>query len=240
MLLGYCLRPGFGHALDGERMAQIWPAFDPGLSHREAERSWQQYWIAWRRMAGGLAADQQARIRELLDPVLAPPELKLKKPKNFRPLAHDDLLALASHLERVDAASKAQLGHWILERTWSDRDPRLWTHLGRLGARIPVYASAHHVLRGSVVERWVEQLLRERWSDVNTAAASALSLARLTGDQVRDLPVKLRTEVAAALERTGAPSAWQHAVLELTPLSEAERVQQLGDDLPLGLRLLEV
>jgi len=239
MLLGYCLRPGFGHAQDGERMAQIWPAFDAGLNHREAERNWQQYWIAWRRLAGGLAADQQARIRELLDPVLAPPELKLKKPKNFRPLAHDDLLALASHLERVDAASKARLGHWILERTWSDRDPRLWTHLGRVGARILAYASAHHALRGNVVERWVEQLLRERWSDVNTAAPSALSLARLTGDQVRDLPLKLRTEVAAALERAGAPSTWQQAVLELTPRSEAERAQQLGDDLPLGLRLLE-
>jgi len=51
--------------------------------------------------------------------------------------------------------------------------------------------------------------------------------------------VKLRTEVAAAMERAGAPSAWQQAVLELTPRSEAERVQQLGDDLPLGLRLLE-
>ena len=239
MLLGYCLRPGFGHPQDRERMGQIWPAFDVGLSYREAERSWQQYWIAWRRIAGGLAADQQGRIRELLDPVLAPPELKLKKPKNFRPLAHDDLLALASHLERVDAASKVQLGHWILERTWSDRDPRLWTHLGRVGARVPAYASAHHALRGNIVERWVEQLLRERWSDVSTAAASALSLARLTGDQVRDLSIRLRTEVATALERAGAPGAWQHAVLEMTPLSEAERVQQLGDDLPLGLRLLE-
>jgi hypothetical protein len=82
---------------------------------------------------------------------------------------------------------------------------------------MPAYASAHHALRGSVVERWVEQLLRERWSDVNTAAASALSLARLTGDQVRDLPVKVRTEVAAALQRASAPAAWQHAVLELTP-----------------------
>lgn len=239
MLLGYCLRPGFGHALDGERMAQLWPTFDAGLSHRDAERSWQQYWIAWRRMAGGLSADQQTRIRELLDPVLAPPELKLKKPKNFRPLAHDELLGLASHLERVDAASKTRLGHWILERTWSDRDPRLWTHLAGVGARIPAYASAHHALRASVVERWVEQLLRERWSDVHTAAASALRLARLSGDQVRDLSARLRAEVAAALERAGAPSAWRLAVLELTPRSEEERVQQLGDDLPLGLRLIE-
>jgi uncharacterized protein YjeT (DUF2065 family) len=44
--------------------------------------------------------------------------------------------------------------------------------------------------------------------------------------------------VASALGKVGAPEAWQRAVLELTPLSEAERVEQLGEDLPLGLRLL--
>jgi hypothetical protein len=238
MLAGYCLRPGFGHALDAQRVAQLWPAFEAGLVQRDSERNWQQYWIAWRRVAGGLEEQMQARIRELSDPLLAPVELKLKKPKGFRPLALDELWALASQLERVPAAKKAELGHWLLERTWSDRDPRLWAYLGRLGARVPAYSSAHYALKGSVVERWVEQLLRERWSEVNTAAACALSLARVTGDQVRDLSQPLRADVAVALERVGAPAAWQHAVLELTPLSDAERAEQLGDDLPLGLRLL--
>ncbi len=238
MLLGYCLRPGFGHALDAQRIGQLWPAFDAGLTHRESERNWQQYWIAWRRIVGGLDEGMQQRIRELADPVLAPVELKLKKAKGFRPLALDELLGLASQLERVEPEAKSQLGRWLLERTWHDRDPRLWTHLGRLGARVPAYASAHYALKGSSVERWVEQLLRERWSEVNTAAACGLSLARVTGDQVRDLALRWRTEVAAALGKAGAPEAWQHAVLELTPLSDAERVEQLGEDLPLGLRLL--
>jgi molecular chaperone DnaK (HSP70) len=238
MLLGYCLRPGFGHALDPQRITRLWPAFAAGLSHRDSERNWQQYWIAWRRLAGGLEAGMQGQIRELIDPVLAPADLKLKKAKGFRPLALDELLALASQLERVQATPKAELGQWLLDRTWSDRDPRLWTHLGRLGARVPAYSSAHFVLEGSVVARWVEQLLRERWSEVGTAAACGLSLARVTGDQVRDLSARLRAEVASALLRVGAPETWQRAVLELTPFSEAERAEQFGDDLPLGLRLL--
>ena len=173
MLAGYCLRPGFGHALDAQRIAQLWPAFDAGLVHRDSERNWQQYWIAWRRVAGGLEEQMQARIRELTDPTLAPAELKLKKPKSFRPLALDELWALVSQLERVPAERKAELGHWLLERTWSDRDPRLWAYLGRLGARVPAYCSAHYALKGSIVARWVEQLLRERWSEVPTAAACA-------------------------------------------------------------------
>ena len=239
MLAGYCLRPGFGHALDAERIHQLWPAFDAGLSYRDEERSWQQYWIAWRRLAGGLDEVGQSRIRELLDPVLAPVELKLKKPKGFRPQAFNELLDLASHLERVDPRSRAELGRWILDRTWSDRDPRLWTHLGRLGARMPTYASAHYALKGTIVERWVEQLLRERWQEVSTAAACAVSLARVTGDQARDLGARLRAEVADALVKVAAPEAWRRAVLEFVPVTSAEREEQLGGDLPLGLRLLE-
>jgi molecular chaperone DnaK (HSP70) len=239
MLSGYCLRPGFGHPLDAERISRLWPLFESGLAHRDAERGWQQYWIAWRRVCGGLSEAQQCRIRELLDPVLAPPELKLKKPKGFRPQAAEELLELASHLERLPLARRTELGRWLLERTWSDRDPRLWTHLGRIGARVPTYASAHHALPGATVERWLEQLLRERWSEIATAPACAVSLARVTGDQVRDVSLRARAEVAEALQRVGSPDAWRRAVLEYVPVSVAEREQQLGDDLPLGLRLLE-
>jgi molecular chaperone DnaK (HSP70) len=239
MLVGQGLRPGFGHPLDAERIQRVWALFEPGLTHREAERSWQQYWIAWRRINAGLLESQQTHVRELLDPVLSPPELKLKKPKGFRPQALDEMLELASHLERVEAGKRAELGRWILERTWSNRDPRLWTHLGRVGARVPTYASAHYALKAASVERWVEQLLRERWHEIPTAAASAVSLARVTGDQVRDLSPGVRGEVADALRRISAPEAWQRAVLEYVPVTQAEREQQLGDDLPLGLRLLQ-
>jgi molecular chaperone DnaK (HSP70) len=238
-LIGYCLRPGFGHALDAERMAALWPAFDAGLTQREAERSWQQFWIAWRRLAGGLDEALQTHVRDVIEPALAPPELKLKKPKLIRLAPLDELLELASQLERVPQLRRSTLGGWLLDRTWSDRDPRLWTYIGRIGARVPVYASAHHVLGGGVVERWVEQLLRERWSEVPTAPESALRLCRVTGDENRDVSGRVRAEVARALERVGAPAEWRHAVLEYVPVSLAEREAQLGDDLPLGLRLIE-
>jgi hypothetical protein len=61
----------------------------------------------------------------------------------------------------------------------------------------------------------------------------------VTGDQVRDVSARVRAEVAEALARVGSPDAWRRAVLEYVPVSIAEREQQLGDDLPLGLRLLE-
>jgi molecular chaperone DnaK (HSP70) len=240
MLAGFCLRPGFGHPSDPERIARLWPSFDAGLSHnREAERGWQQYWIAWRRIAGGLTEPWQTHVRDVIDPGLSPAELKLKKPKHLRLLAPDELLELASQLERVPAARRSELGRWLLDRTWSDRDPRLWTYIGRIGARVPAYASAHHVLAGSVVERWLEQLLRERWNEVSTAAASAFVMSRVSGDETRDIAAPLRAEVARALERAGAPEEWRRAVLEYVPVTSAEREARFADDLPLGLRLVE-
>lgn len=239
MLAGHCLRPGFGHPRDGERLRELWTTFETGLTFRESERNWQQYWIAWRRVAGGLTEPMQVELRVLLDPSLAPAELKLKKPKGFRPQAAVEMLELASHLERVPAASREELGVWILDRTWVDRDPRLWSHLGRIGGRVPAYASAHYVVRTGAVERWVEQLLRERWSEVSTAAQSAVRMARVTGDRHRDLREEVRAEVADALSRAEAPREWIRSVLELVPVTEAERQAQLGDDLPLGLRLID-
>jgi hypothetical protein len=95
------------------------------------------------------------------------------------------------------------------------------------------------VIAGNVVERWLEQLLRERWSEVSTAAASAFAMSRVTGDETRDISASLRADVARALERAHAPEEWRRAVLEYVPVTSAEREARFADDLPLGLRLIE-
>ena len=56
------------------------------------------------------------------------------------------LLATLAALERVPVARRTQLGEWIHEKTWGSDDPRLWGAIGRVGARVPVYASIHHVV----------------------------------------------------------------------------------------------
>ena len=52
MLAGYCLRPGFGAVLDEQRIARLVPLFEAGIASNAGTRSWQQFWIAWRRVAG--------------------------------------------------------------------------------------------------------------------------------------------------------------------------------------------
>jgi len=237
MLAGYSLRPGFGAPLDEQRVAQLVPLFEAGIAG-ESARSWQQFWIAWRRVVAGLREDTQTRILGLLEPFIAPSELKLKRSKSLKPadFSHE-LLELTASLERVPVQRRVALGDWLIERSYRDRDPRLWSALGRVGARVPGYASAHYVVPVRNAEDWLDHLLRERWHEVPTAAATAAQLARRTDDRARDIADVLREEVIRRLEAVAADAELITCVRELVPQVEAERAAWFGEELPVGLRL---
>jgi molecular chaperone DnaK (HSP70) len=240
MLAGYCLRPGFGAALDERRIAQLVPLFESGLAGAASARSWQQFWIAWRRVVAGLREETQLRLLGLLEPFWAPSELKLKRTKSLKAAEPcHELLELLASLERVPAERRSLLGDWLIERTFGDRDPRLWSAIGRVGARVPGYASAHHVVPRAVAERWLDHLLRERWHEVPTAAATAAQLARRTDDRSRDIAESLRAEVLRRLEGVPAGAEFVNVVREFVPVAEAERAAWFGEELPVGLRLRE-
>jgi molecular chaperone DnaK (HSP70) len=238
LLAGWCVRPGFGHPLDPQRVAALAPLFDERLAFPAEPRGWQQFWISWRRAAGGLDEAAHTKIRDFVDIYLAPTPAGSKRPKKPA-LSLDDALDMASSLERVAPPRRIELGGWVLDRTWTNRDPRLWLAIGRLGARVPAFASAHHVIAPHVAERWLDHVLREKWDAVPTAAQAAVRLARRTGDRTRDLGDAARAEVERRLIALGADEAWARAVREVVPVDDRERAAFFGDALPPGLRLVE-
>lgn len=237
-IAGYCLRPGFGAPGDEARAALLSPLYAERLTFQDETRNWQQFWIAWRRVAGGLDEAAQLAIRDAVDPFLAPSDKRLKKPKGWKIDALPELLDMVASLERVPAARRAELGAWILEKTWTDRDPRWWAAIGRIGARVPAYASVHHVVPALTAERWLDQLLRDKWEDLPTAPAAAVQLARVTDDRARDVSPRVRAEVERRLVKAGARESWVRAVREFLPVEEADRAAFFGEGLPAGLRLL--
>ncbi|APR83147.1 DnaK-related protein [Minicystis rosea] len=239
LLAGFCARPGFGDPLDAGRVSMLAPFFAEKVIFPAETRNWQQFWIAWRRLSGGLDEAAQTAMRDVIDPLLAPAEARLKKPKGWKVEAPDDLLELAAALERVPASRRSELGGWILEKTWTAKDPRLWAAIGRLGARVPAYASPHHVVSPQIAERWIDHLLREKWDALPSAPQAAVQLARVTGDRARDVSERTRREVERRMVTAGAKEEWVRAVREYVPVAEAERVALLGEGLPVGLRLVE-
>jgi molecular chaperone DnaK (HSP70) len=237
LLVGWCVRPGFGDLRDPDRVAAMFALFDDKLAFPGNPRGWQHFFIAWRRAAGGLDEAAQTRIRDYVDPFLDTSGA-VKRPKKV-PLSLEDALDMASSLERVEARRRVQLGGWVLERTWTDRDPRLWAVLGRLGARVPAYASVHYVVPPRVAEQWLDHLLREKWSEVPTAVEAAAQLARRTGDRARDVSDRVRAEVERRLAAAGAAPEVVAVVRDVVAMRDAERASVFGDELPFGLRLLD-
>ena len=237
-LAGFCLRPGFGDPSDATRVASFAALFPETLAFGAEPRSCQAFWIAWRRVAAGLDAPAQEMLRDATDPFLSPSSLRKKRPKSIRAEALDEMLDMAASLERLPPPRRAELGEWILEKTWTARDPRLWTAIGRLGARTPMYASAHHVVAPAMAEHWLDHLMREKWETLPVAAAVAVQLSRMTGDRARDVRESARRDVERRLERMGARPEWIAAVREVVPIAEQERAAAFGEGLPVGLRLI--
>lgn len=237
-LAGFCLRPGFGDPDDATRVASFAALFPETLAFGAEPRSWQAFWIAWRRVAAGLVGAAQETLRDATDPFLAPSSLRKKRPKSIRAEGFEEMLDMAAALERVPPSRRTELGEWILERTWTHRDPRLWTAIGSVGARVPTYASAHHVVAPQVAEQWIDHLLREKWETLPTAAAAAVQLARMTDDRTRDVCEAVRRDVERRLERVGARPEWITALREFIPVAEQERAAAFGEGLPVGLRLM--
>ena len=65
-LAGFCLRPGYGLAVDDWRVAQVWRLLPGAIAFPKNELCRAEWWILWRRLAGGLSAGQQKTLAEPL------------------------------------------------------------------------------------------------------------------------------------------------------------------------------
>jgi len=236
-LAGTCLRPGYGAPGDEARSALMGKLFSERLGFPEETRGWQQFFVAYRRIAGGLDERTQTAIRDLCDGIVAPKEQKVARNKKFQPRAESELIELCAALERVPPARRVELGEWLLLRTWLGPSPAIWASIGRVGARLPAYASAHHVVSPETAERWLDRLLAANWSSLSTAPLAASRMARLTGDRSRDVSERVRRQVRDKLVQAGARDDLVRPLTEIVIVTEADRAEFYGESLPMGLAL---
>jgi molecular chaperone DnaK (HSP70) len=239
-LAGYCLRPGFGDAIDDWRIEQLTALLSQGIQYVNESQNWSEWWTLWRRAAGGLAAETQELLLAELLPPLQSETVKTRK-RQPAPISgsHDDMLRLVASLERLPVERKIEVGDWLLDSLASGSEKPLgWWALGRLGARQPLYGSAHQVVPAEDACRWLAGLLAVDWKKVEPAAFAATQLARLTGDRSRDLPDSIRAGVVARLSAINANSHWVEQISSVVELDKADERRAFGESLPAGLRLV--
>ena len=242
-LVGFTLRPGYGYPLDEWRVARIAEIYDQGVQFAPEAQVWSEWWTLFRRIAGGLPKPAQKTILTSLEYYLHPPTPRPRpRPPGPRAQGYDDMVRLAASLERIDAADKAKVGGWLVERLQKHGEGAFsWWAVGRIGARVPFHGSAHEVVPRALAEAWLDAVLAADWSRNEPAPFAAVQLARRSGDRTRDVDEALRGRVLARLRAHpgGVPEAWTRMVEEVALLGEVEARSVLGEALPPGLVLVD-
>ncbi len=245
-LLGFCLRPGFGDPLDEWRIKQAWKLFLHGLKHPSDTPCWIQWWIFWRRCAGGLSTGQQEQISHKVIPSLKPGQSGKvkggkKKGRRFNQQEEIEAWMALANFERLSPATKQKLGRWLLPRIRKGKaaEQHIWA-LSRLGARVPFYGPMDRVVASAEVASWLDILLSPKIKATHALRHAVVHLARRTGDRARDLPAEARDRVRDWLARQ--PKGEELMKLLEDPgaaLKGKERSWVYGESLPSGLVLAE-
>ncbi len=232
-LAGYCLRPGYGVAVDDWRVSQTWKTVFGKLNFATPQTKTDAL-ILWRRIAGGMTVGQQQQlavtIKQQIKQATARPD--------WNELA--ECWRLLGALERLESTEKASLGRLALQELRRKKaepihDALLWA-IGRLGSRVPAYGPANTMVAAAECEAWLAALgpLQMNGKPYRLAV---IQLARKTGDRYRDLNDAARRTAVEILEANGA------SIHELTMVRQGgdwnrdEQAQIFGDTLPLGIQL---
>jgi DNA-K related protein/Hsp70 protein len=243
-LVGYCLRPGFGDSLDRYRVEQLWKLMQtPPRSAASGPRlpeGGADYWIMWRRVAGGLNASLQQALFERLRSAILPGKGRAVVKPGANELA--EMWRTVASLERLDAKHKELLGQTLLKLLRRSPAPTygFWA-LTRLGARVLLYGPLNLVVHREIVERWLEALVgfQPGHESERTSWAFCLAqLARRTGQRALDIDDHHRQNVLTLLRSLPVPGPWIRMVEEVTEVGREEQSQMFGESLPIGLRLV--
>jgi hypothetical protein len=231
-LTGFCMRPGFGDAFDNDRIRKLWKVYLGGLVFDKAPQNRLEWWIFIRRIAAGLKAGQQRQFYQDIAPILVKQKIKLPPQETV------ELWMTAGNLERLLVKDKLVLGKTLFPqiRPGKNQDRLLWT-MGRLGARDLLYGSVDRVLSPPEAARWVQQLMKRKWTRQDNVDLPIVQMALKTGDRTRDLDPELTRKIVSWLEARQAETSLIKAVQEKTVRAPAEQNVQFGEKLPSGLVL---
>lgn len=230
-LAGFTLRPGFGAPLDEWRVADLWRVYDLGMVNPKEIQVEEQWWLMWRRAAGGLGSEQQEKIFDRIFPAIRNSTSQSK-----------ELYLLAGSLERMEMKKKIRLGNILVQQIVSGKKDflpaKIWA-LARIANRIPLYGGPQNVIRQKFVTEWINLLLplqttNKFYSGLNFFYSQA---GRLIQDREFDLESPLRERLVLKMKTENALPEQIEGVEHYKPVDLKDRNLAFGEELPAGLIL---
>ncbi|MEH0054267.1 hsp70 family protein [Vibrio alginolyticus] len=239
-LAGFALRPGFGDPTDSWRIEQVWGLYQQNIQFKN-HQGWTDWWVFWRRIAGGLSQEQQEAILADIAKYLHPGAMKNpQSAKAAQDMGYESMVRLSASLEHLEVEDKVLLATWFLSKAINHNqfEQAHWWAMGRLASRTPLYGSQHNVVPREQAEQWLPKLLEQNWQKEPMIAFAAVMICRKTGDRLFDISDDYREQVLAKLKQSKVPESWVSLVEEVKELSESESKRIFGDALPSGLTLV--
>ena len=245
-LLGFCLRPGYGDPVDEWRMKRVWKLYFEGLVNPRDNQCRTQWWIFWRRVAGGLKAGQQAELYNLVRGYVNPDVKSGKKPGGALPKTISsgetlEVWMMLANLERLPEKTKVEMGRRLL-RSLKQSKPsarELWS-LSRFGARRPMYGPIDRVVAPESAANWADTLLAAQPAPSERMARALVLLTERTGDRARDVDDAVRARVDAWLGQLEHAERFRDLLNNPdSAFREEEESFIFGESLPAGLVLTE-
>ncbi|EHQ9269960.1 hsp70 family protein [Vibrio parahaemolyticus] len=239
-LAGFALRPGFGDPTDSWRIEQVWGLYQQNIQFKN-HQGWTDWWVFWRRIAGGLSQEQQETILADIAKYLHPGAMKNpQSAKAAQEMGYESMVRLSASLEHLEVEDKVLLATWFLSKAINQNqfEQAHWWAMGRLASRTPLYGSQHNVIPREQAEQWLPKLLEQNWLKEPMIAFAAVMICRKTGDRLFDISDDYREQVLTKLKQSKVPESWVSLVEEVKELSESESKRVFGDALPSGLTLV--
>ncbi len=237
-LVGYLLRPGFGAPGDDWRVKQLWKIWHSGpLSSRHPQVK-SEWWICWRRIAGGLRAGHQQQLGSVLLKELLPKKGNKLGPQKAAAQEAREMWRCLGALERLSVKDKTNVMQALLRRGVNLQAHHWWV-AARLGARQLFHGPENAVIPAAEMEA----LLSAVFARIEGRKPSRMMLFALANMcrycAVRSLDIREsdRRHVAELFERYEAPVEWKEHLFKEAEDSSEYQAEVVGDRLPLGLSL---
>lgn len=235
-LTGFCLRPGFGDGMDGRRIKTLWKIYRSGVFFRKNVQVKAEWWILWRRTAGGLSSGQQRQIfQDIRSSLLPKKNVKVR----LEPQERLEMWMALANMERLMAKDKTELGRQLLSELHPKKSrPQFFWALSRIGAREGLYGPVDRVVSPDEVSVWIKKLMETDWKNPGPVCRALSVMARKTGDRMRDIEPELEQETAGYLEEKGMPELARF-VREPAELEKKDEDAMFGESLPVGIVMRE-